>query len=188
MARMASPLSQAELGAAAPPLELPTADGRLCSLAEFRGRPVVVSFLGPANCSFCRAHVIKMIQAQDRFAAIGADILLVAHHDPELMMSRMMRDLAVPYLLLVDRERESYARWGMGDYTANALLEPGFYPALLKLLLRRPPNLGTLPDRSRQLGGDFVVDRAGRLALVNRMRTIYDRAPVPRLIAALEQA
>jgi hypothetical protein len=128
-----------------------------------------------------------MIQAQQRIADLGADVLLVAYHDPELMMSRMLRDLAVPFLLLVDRQRHAYERWGLGKYTAKALLVPGLYPAIVKLLLRRPPNLGTVPD-TRQLGGDFVVDGAGRLALVKRMRSIYDRAPVPDLLSAIERA
>jgi hypothetical protein len=38
------------------------------------------------------------------------------------------------------------------------------------------------------MGGDFVVDRGGRLAFVNRMRSIHDRAPVPTLLSALERS
>lgn len=174
------------VGAPAPPLELPTAEGQPRSLSEFRGRPVVVSFLGPAHCLFCRAHLIKMIQNQDRIAELG-DVLLVAYQDPELMMSKMMRDLAVPYVLLVDRTRESYARWGVSQYNWKAWLMPSLYPAILRLLLQRHPSLGSSPDRAL-LGGDFVVDRSGRLAFAQRMRGIHDRAPVSTLISALERA
>ena len=185
---MATLLSTPEtVGAPAPPLELPTADGQRRSLADFSGRPVVISFLGPANCTFCRAHVIKMIQAQDRLASLGAEVLLVAGHDPELMMSKMMRDLSLPFLLLVDRQRLAYARWGLGKSSWKVLLVPSLYPAVLRLLLRRQPSLGPAPGQP-QLGGDFVVDRAGRLAFVNRMRSIHDRAPVPTLLSALERA
>ena len=184
---MASLLStRPGLGAPAPPLELPTPDGQPRSIEEFRGRPVVVSFLGPANCQFCRAHLLRMVQARDRLAQLGAEVLLVAHQDPELMMSQMLRDLALPFVLLVDPQRQAYARWGLGEATYRVFLVPSLYAAILKMVLRRPPPLGEAPE-SRQMGGDFVVDRTGRLAFVNRMRSLHDRAPVTDLLAAAER-
>ena len=71
-------------------MELLTAAGEPWSLAGVRGRNVILSFLGPANCMFCRAHVIRLIQARDRIADMGAEVVLIAHHDPDLMMSKMM--------------------------------------------------------------------------------------------------
>ena len=172
------------IGTPAPPLELPAATGERRSLREFLGRPVVLSFLGPANCVLCRAHVIRTIQARDDFAALGAEVVLVAFHDPELMMAKMLHDLKLPYLLLLDSARTSYAAWGLGQVGLRSFLMPGMYIALLKMLLGGTPSLGTAP-KSNQLGGDFVVDRAGRLVFANRMRSIHDRASIPDLLAAL---
>jgi len=39
-----------------------------------------------------------------------------------------------------------------------------------------------------QLGGDFVVDPAGRLALAHACKDPLDRPPVHELLAAVEQA
>src|SRR4029079_14637381 len=84
-------------GEPAPPLDLPTPDGSRRSLGEFLGRPVMVSFLGPANCLFCRAHVIRVISAKEEWTRRGADVIFVAFHDPDLVMSKMMHDLDLPY-------------------------------------------------------------------------------------------
>jgi peroxiredoxin len=180
-------MSQLDLGTPAPPLDLPTASGAHRSLREFRGKSVMVSFLGPANCLFCRAHVIRMIQAKDAIAAAGAEVVLVAYNDPELMMAKMFNALDLPFVLLVDRTREFYGRWGLGPAGIKAVLNPGLYLAMLRVVLRRERSLGSAPT-ARQLGGDFVVDRHGRLAFVHRMRSLHDRARIEDLVAAAQQA
>ena len=181
---MTSPPGREGLGAAAPALELPAADGTTRSLREFRGRPVMLSFLGPAHCVICRAHVIRMIQARDEIRSLGAEVVLVAYHDPELLTAKMLHSLDVPYLLLVDRAKQSYSRWGLRQFGLRSALSPGMYWTILKMMLRREPSLGKVPDQ-KQLGGDFVIDREGHLAFVNRMKSVHDRAPVSDLIAAV---
>jgi peroxiredoxin len=176
----------AGLGAPAPPLELSTATGETWSLGAVRGRSVILSFLGPANCQFCRAHVIRLIQARERIETLGTEVALVAYHDPELVMTQMMRSLNLPFVLLVDRTKRTYADWGLGNVTAAAFLHPSLYMALAKLILRREPSLGDVPDRTH-VGGDFVVDRDGRLAFVHRLRSLHDRAKVDDLLAVVER-
>jgi peroxiredoxin len=151
------------LGTPAPLLELPAASGERHSLAEFHGKPVLISFLGPANCQFCRGHVLKMVSARDRIQQAGAEVIFVAYHDPDLMMSKMLRDLDLSFLLLLDRAREAYASWGLGTGSLKSFLQPGFFWAVAKLMFQRQPSMGDAPPHHRQLGGDFVVDRAGKL-------------------------
>jgi len=177
-----------DVGAPAPSLELPAAGGERRSLAEFRGRPVIISFLGPANCQFCRGHVLKMVSAKDRIQRAGAEVIFVAYHDPELMMSKMLHDLDLRFVLMLDQAREAYAQWGLGTGTLKTLLSPGALWAIFKLILRREPSLGPAPPHHRQLGGDFVVDSRGNLVFVNRMRSIYDRADIDDMLAAVRSA
>ncbi len=177
-------MSAGTIGTPAPSLELPAAGGERRSLAEFHGRPVIVSFLGPAYCPICRAHVIKMIQAQDDIAKADVGVILVAFSDPELLMSKMMRDVNVPFLLLLDRSRESYVRWGLGPFHLKALLAPGLYSGLFKVIFKRHALMAPTLEPI-QMGGDFVVDRAGKLAFVNRMRSLHDRAHVQDMLAAV---
>lgn len=172
------------VGALAPSLDLPTAEGRTWSLANARGRNVVLSFLGPANCQFCRAHVIRLVQAHERLAATGAEVVLVAYHDPDLMMSKMMHSLNLPFTMLYDKTKSAYRRWGLGTVTVTAFLRPGLYLELARILLRRERSLGRVSDRT-QLGGDFIVDETGRLIFANRLKSFHDRAKVDDLIAAV---
>ena len=187
---MNSPLGTSRgVGAAAPPLDLPTATGERRTLGDFKGMPLVISFLGPAHCLFCRAHVIRMIQARNEIDSLNAGVIFVAYHDPEMLTTKMMHDLDVPYTLLLDPTRAAYERWGLGEAGLRNMLSPGLYWAGLKVtlqvLLKRERALGTSPG-APQLGGDFVVNCAGRLKFVNRMRSLHDRPKMADLLAALE--
>ena len=172
----------------APPLALPTPAGARRLLDEFRGKPVMVSFLGNAGCLFCRAHVIRVIQAKDEIARLGANVIFVVFNDPELVMSRMMHDLDLPYVLMVDRDRQAYAQWGLGQVTLRGRLMPSLYWTMLKTVFKivtgRERALKSEPDLG-QLGGDFVVDGEGRLTLEHRMKSFHDRASVDDLVAAM---
>ena len=172
----------------APPLELPTPGGGRRSLEEFRGRPVMVSFLGPAGCLFCRAHVIRTIQAKDAIADAGGNVVFVVYSDPELVMSRMMHDLNLPYLLMVDSERQAYERWGLGPATLRSKLMPSLYWETLKEIFKvisgRERALKEEPG-PRQLGGDFVVNRDGLLVFEHRMKSFHDRASIDDVLSAM---
>jgi peroxiredoxin len=163
-----------------------TASGEPWSLARARGRNVILSFLGPANCLFCRAHVIRLIQARDRISQTGAEVVLVAHHDPDLMMSQMMHSLNLPFVLLFDKTRTAYGRWGLGTVNFKAFVRPGLYLEMARVLLRREKSLGPAPDQT-QMGGDFIVDREGTLVFANRLRSFHDRAKVEDLLAVVRR-
>jgi peroxiredoxin len=179
-------MRQRGVGTLAPALELPTAAGVPWSLDAARGRSVLLSFLGPANCLFCRAHVIRLIQARDHVVRLGAEVVLVAYHDPELVMAKMMHSLNLPFVLLVDETKSAYARWGLGRVGVRTYLHPGLYWGIARMVFRRETPLGDVADES-QMGGDFVVDRDGRLAFVNRLRSLHDRARVDDLLAVVER-
>jgi peroxiredoxin len=174
----------AGVGSPAPGLELPTASGHPRSLEDYRGRPVLLSFLGPATCSICRAHVIKMIQARPKIAEVGADVVLVAFDDPELLTAKMLRALDLPYALLLDRTKESYVRWGLQRVSVRSFLVPSLYWALAKQAVRPGSYMGKAPDEG-QLGGDFVIDAGGILRFANRMRSLHDRATPAQMLAAV---
>jgi peroxiredoxin len=177
-----------DLGSPAPPLALPSAAGGERSLSDFHGRPVMVSFLGPAHCSLCRAHVIRLIQARHEFEQQRAEVVLVVYHDPSLVMRQMLHDLQLPFTLLVDESRASYARWGLALAGWRAIVRPGLYWALFRQKLRGEAIIGTSPGTDRQLGGDFVIDRGGRVTFANRLNSFHDRTPVKRLLEEIRRA
>ncbi len=129
-----------------------------------------------------------MIERKDEIEKIGARVLLVAYDKPSLLGAKMMRGLETPYELLLDVKKEAYRRWGLGRTTLRqSVLSPTLGLRYVKLLLRGERFLGFAPDML-QLGGDFSVDREGRIAFAYAMRDNGDRVAVPELIAHLIQA
>jgi len=180
--------STPKVGEAAPPLELPAADGSgRRALSDFLGRPVLVSFLGPAHCPFCRAHVIRTIQRRDEFARLDAEVIMIGYEDPQDMTAMMLRNLDLPYLLLIDPSRDTHRRWGMGEATWRAWVRPGLYLAAVTSLLRREEQFKAQPTPS-QMTGDFVVRRDGRVAFAKVLKSFHDRASVSTLLSVIASA
>ena len=131
-----------------------------------------------------------MIQARNQLDNLGASVVFIAYHDPELLTSKMLHDLDVPYTLLLDPTRATYERWGLGAAGFRSMLSPGLYWGTLKVtlsvFLKRETSLGTSPGQP-QLGGDFVVDCAGKLAFVNRMTSFHDRAKIDDLLTTVRE-
>jgi len=178
------------VGSKCPGLDLPTPQGERRTLEHCSERPVLVSFLGPAHCLFCRAHVIRLIQAKHEIERLGADVILVTYHDPELMTAKMLHDLDVPYTLLLDPTRAAYERWGLGRLGLRGMISPMLYLKTIRVMLdvmrKREQSLGSSsPGGPPQRGGDFVVNCARDFVFVNRMTSFHDRPKVADLLAAL---
>jgi hypothetical protein len=123
---------------------------------------------------------------QDDFQGAGAQLLAICFDAPE-RAERYARDQQLDVPLLVDRQRRVYRAYG---------LEPGAFwrfllpPVVLgQLQLMASGRRQQRPEEDPlQLGGDFVVDPSGRLALVHPSKDPTDRPPVAELLAAAEQA
>jgi len=114
--------------------------------------------------------------------------VVVAYDDASLLGAKMLHGLSLPFPLLIDKERVTYAGWGLGRTNLfGAMLSPSLNWRYLRLLLKGERFLGFAPDMF-QLGGDFVVDPAGRISFAHRMRNNGDRAEVSRLVQELRQA
>ena len=129
-----------------------------------------------------------MIKRREEIEALGVAIILVAYDEPALLGAKMLHEVVLPFPLLLDRTRETYARWGM-ERTGlmGAMLSPSLNLRYLKLLAKGERFLGFAPDMF-QLGGDFVVDKQGTLVFAHRMRNNGDRADTGRLIDELARA
>lgn len=99
-----------------------------------------------------------------------------------------MHDLDNPFPLLLDPQMNSYRQWGLGKTNlGGAMLSPSLNWRYLKLLLKGERFLGTAPNMF-QLGGDFVVDAAGRIAASHPMRNNGDHVEVAQLLDELRRA
>jgi peroxiredoxin len=129
---------------------------------------------------------VLVAEQKKRLDAAGAEVVLVGYDSPSLLAAKIMAGLEVTFRLVLDPERSAYRQWGMGRMSWLRMLSmvrlTGRY---LKLLLRGEKFLGFAPDMG-QLGGDFVVDRDGRIAFAHVMRDNGDRVVVEKLVSAVE--
>ena len=187
---MPSLLRPGGVGSHAPTLDLPTATGERRTLDDFKDRPLLVTFLGPAHCLFCRAHVIRLIQAKDEIESLGASVVFVTYHDPELLTTKMLHDLNVPYTLLLDPALTTYERWGLGPVKLWGFVTPALYWSGLKITIetmrRGEKSLGSSPG-APQRGGDFVLNCGRTMEFVNRMYSFHDRPKLEDLLTALRR-
>ena len=130
---------------------------------------------------------MKVLKQRQRLDAVGAAALVVAFDEPELLRRTLLAGLELPYPVLVDRDRAAYAAWGLGRASALRIwADPRVWGRYLAAALggERPTRFGT---DTLQLGGDFVIDRAGVVAFARPQRT-DDRPPVAVLLRAVEEA
>jgi len=122
----------------------------------------------------------------DDFRELGAQLLAICFDAPE-RAERYVREQELDLPLLVDRERRVYRAYGLEQGAFWRFLLPPVALGYLRLL-----SAGRRPQRPEedplQLGGDFVVDPTGRLALVHPSKDPLDRPTVAELLAAVEQA
>ncbi len=124
---------------------------------------------------------------RDRLDDLGdASIAAVTFAEVERLAAH--RDhLDLPFPLLADPERTVYRRFGLERAPLWRIYNPGTL-RLYGQLLARGRRLRRPVDDTRQLGGDFVLDAAGRLAAAFRPRSPDDRPPIDDLVVAVRRA
>jgi hypothetical protein len=95
----------------------------------------------------------------------------------------------LPFPAFSDPERKAYRTFSLGRTSWGAMLHPRVLWGYLKFTWR-----GTRPEKPEpgedlfQLGGDFVLDGAGRLVFAYPSKTSTDRPSVAVLLDAVRKA
>ncbi|GEO94110.1 thioredoxin-dependent thiol peroxidase [Kocuria turfanensis] len=103
-----------EPGRKAPDFTLPDAQGRPVSLADYRGRRVVVYFYPKASTPGCTTQACDFRDSLERFAADGFAVVGISPDGPEAL-ARFVDAEALTFPLLSDadhRVAEAYGAWG----------------------------------------------------------------------------
>ncbi|HET6878089.1 MAG TPA: thioredoxin-dependent thiol peroxidase [Jatrophihabitans sp.] len=101
-------------GDAAPLFTLPDADGKEVSLADLRGRKVIVYFYPAAMTPGCTKQACDFRDSLDSLAAAGYAVLGISPDKPDKLAKFRDRD-SVTFPLLSDTSRETltaYGAWG----------------------------------------------------------------------------
>jgi peroxiredoxin len=85
-----------------PDLRLALLDGRTLNFAQFRGRPVLVTFWA-TNCAPCVEELPDLISLYRDLGPRGLELVAVAMaYDPPLNVQTFVRERAVPYPVALD--------------------------------------------------------------------------------------
>ncbi|MEL6248686.1 MAG: peroxiredoxin family protein [Cyanobacteria bacterium J06627_15] len=108
-----------QIGEVLPDFQLPVVGQRApVRLSDHRGQPIVLAFTriftAKQYCPFCYPHLQALAAAYDKFAALGAEVLLVTSTD--LRQSKtVQRDLSLAMPLLSDSSCHVFRRYGVGQ-------------------------------------------------------------------------
>jgi peroxiredoxin len=92
--------------------------------------------------------------------------------------------LGLPYPVLADETRAAYRAYGLGRGRWWKVWGPATLKAYARLV-RKGARVERPTEDTSQLGGDFVIDRQGRLAYAFRSTGPADRPSVDDLVAAV---
>jgi peroxiredoxin len=123
--------------------------------------------------------------ARDRFAAAGCSVLVVSQAKPELLARYLARHpWHVP--MVADPERAAYRAFGLERTSWLTFFRPrvlwGYFRGILRGYGVKKPYAG---EDVLQLGGDFVLDRRGRVVFAYPSANPTDRPTVAALLAAV---
>ena len=104
-----------EVGKPAPPFTLEDADGRSVSLADFRGKDVVVYFYPRDETPGCTKEACAFRDLWDDIRETGVEVLGVSPDSPE-SHRRFAANHRLPFRLLSDPDRRTMTTYGaFGD-------------------------------------------------------------------------
>lgn len=129
---------------------------------------------------------MKVRDRWERWDALDTAALFVVFDDPALIRRTMLDGIdpdALPFPVLVDRDRSTYAAWGLARARRRDIwLDPNVYKVYWRLI-RAGDKLRPAGTDVYQLGGDFVVAPDGTIAYA-RPQHRDDRPPVGELLRA----
>lgn len=109
---------------AAPALVLHDIDGRRHSLADYRGRCVIVNFWA-TWCVPCVQEMPGLAQLRERLAAVGVEVLGVNHRENAARIRPFVERLDIGFPVLRDHDGSVAAAWSVRVFPTTFVLDAG---------------------------------------------------------------
>ncbi len=146
-----------------PDISLVTVDGERLSLADFRGRPILLAFWA-TTCRVCLREMPHLIELYNELSPQGLEIIAIAmRHDKPSHVLSMRKARSIPYPVAMDIDGAAARAFGNVRLTPTSFL--------------------IAPD------GRIVLRRTGALDMVKLRKNIHNmlqQAGTSRLFAADE--
>ncbi len=129
-----------------------------------------------------------MAKIQEQVQGLGGAVLVVSFA-PERQLTAFLREMPQPFAVVSDPDRHAYRAFGLETATLLGFFRPGVAWRFMKLICRGwLPKLPPEKTDVLQLGGDFVLDREGRIVYAHASQDAADRPSGEELLAAMRRA
>jgi peroxiredoxin len=170
----------------APDLELLDDAGKPRRLAEFWSqRPAVVVFVRHLGCPFCREEAARLKRDAPRFAAAGAEVVLITMSPPE-DAAEFRKRFDLPFSVLSDPDQRAYQAFGVPRGGIMSYMGPRTWGPGLAAVLKY--GVGVPVGDVTQLSGGYVVDTHGAIRYAHPSKHSVDLPNHDELIAAVNEA
>ena len=151
------------VGDTAPMFTLPALDNQPFSLGALRGKRTLLVFFRHAGCPFCNLHVHRLIEAHERLARAGVQVVGVFGSSLDGLRERVGLQNP-PFPLLADPDDAIHELYGTRR-SLSGLFSPGMLPIWLEGRKLGVPHGGTDGEATRMpadflIGPDLRVERA----------------------------
>ncbi len=177
-----------KVGGDAPEATLRDHEGNSVALADlWRAQPTLLVFLRHFGCPHCRGHAIQLRRDAGRYRAAGAQVVLVGLGDPT-KAAEFRRDLDLPFTILCDPDKAVYRAYGLTRRMnlPRELASPTGVARYAGDIARY--GIALTEQDMFQLGGVFVIDRAGTICFTFTAMRAADFPPTSALFDAIQAA
>ena len=110
-------------GGKTPALKLADANGRERSIAEWRGKTVVVNFWA-TWCEPCREEMPSLERLKARLGAKGFEVIAVNVGESRERVERFTREVPVSFPIIYDKDSAAATSWKVRGYPTSYVIGP----------------------------------------------------------------
>lgn len=162
-------------GDLAPAFALSDLHGQPVSLAQFRGRKLLLSFYRYASCPFCNLRVHELSRKAPAWQAQGLDLLAVFQSPRESILEHAGREPR-PFAILPDPQRGLYRAYGV-EGSWSGFIKAGLQVGKLAAALKEGFLPGRMEGEINMVPADFLIGEDGRVLVAYYGRDISDHLP-----------
>ncbi|SHJ70798.1 Peroxiredoxin [Reichenbachiella agariperforans] len=100
-------------GQIAPDFKVQDIYGNPVSLADYRGKRVLLSFFRDVSCPFCNLRVRDLSKRREELEKMGLHMILFFESSAEVLNSSLLHKKASPIPLIGDPKKQVYGQYGI---------------------------------------------------------------------------
>jgi len=145
---------------------------------------LLLIFLRHLACIACRPHLEEVASQVDRLRTAGISVVAISQAKPEFL-AMFLRQFPQPFPVVADPDRQAYRAFNLERARWRDFFHPGEIARYLGIMARghrvQRPFAG---EDLLQLGGDFLLDRHGKVRFAYRCQTATDWPRFEEILAA----